>query len=139
MSDVITRITALRGNNECSEAGILLTWQKWCTISEHLTVFFFYFHCLPRLWNSFPKIDLSLPIQAIKHKLNNYMWEHFLTILSTVMSTHFITSAPVATASHHQWPDSTVYMYIDIFLYALFVSVGVPGSTCQLAFSTVKR
>ena len=38
----------------------------------------FYFHHLPRLWNSLPRIDLTLPICTIKHKLYNYKWEHFI-------------------------------------------------------------
>ena len=38
----------------------------------------FYFHRLPRLWNSLPRIDLSFPIYTIKRKLYNYMWEHFI-------------------------------------------------------------
>ena len=38
----------------------------------------FYFYRLPRLWNSLPKIDLSLSTNIIKHKLYNYMWDHFM-------------------------------------------------------------
>ena len=38
----------------------------------------FYSHHLPRLCNSLPKIDLSLPICIIKRKLYNYMWKLFI-------------------------------------------------------------
>ena len=37
-----------------------------------------YFYCLPRLWNSIPIIDLSNSLPAIKSKLRNYFWHHFI-------------------------------------------------------------
>ena len=37
----------------------------------------FYFHRLSRIWNSLPKIDLSLSTNTIKHKLYNFLWDHF--------------------------------------------------------------
>ena len=38
----------------------------------------FYFHRLPHIWNSLPKMDLSLSTNTIKHKLYNLMWDHFI-------------------------------------------------------------
>jgi len=38
----------------------------------------FYFRRLPRLWNSLPTIDLSLPIDVIKSKVRNILWHHFV-------------------------------------------------------------
>ena len=37
-----------------------------------------YFRRLPRLWNSLPTIDLSLPIDVIKNKVRNILWHHFV-------------------------------------------------------------
>ena len=36
-----------------------------------------YFFRLPRLWNSFPIIDISLPYDIIKRKLISFLWSHF--------------------------------------------------------------
>ena len=38
----------------------------------------FYFNRLARLWNSFPIIDLHLPINTIKGQLKQYLWKHFM-------------------------------------------------------------
>ena len=38
----------------------------------------FYFHRIPRLWNSLPTVDLTAQITSIKHKLYIYMWNHFI-------------------------------------------------------------
>ena len=52
----------------------------------------FYFHRLPRLWNSLPHIDLSLPINTIKYKLHKFMWNHFTEQFddSNVHSFHYL-------------------------------------------------
>ena len=41
-----------------------------------------YFCRLPRLWNSLPPIDLTLPIPTIKHKLFIFLWNHFTKYLN---------------------------------------------------------
>ena len=38
----------------------------------------FYFNRLPRIWNSLPPIDLSLPTIIIKTRLYKFFWNHFL-------------------------------------------------------------
>ena len=38
----------------------------------------FYFNRLARLWNSFPIIDLHLPINTIKGQLKQYLPKHFM-------------------------------------------------------------
>ena len=38
----------------------------------------FYFNRLPRLWNTFPSINLSHSISTIKSMLLKHMWSHFL-------------------------------------------------------------
>ena len=38
----------------------------------------FYFNRLARLWNSFPIIDLHLPINTLKGQLKQYLWKHFM-------------------------------------------------------------
>ena len=37
----------------------------------------FYFNRLPRLWNSLPTIDLSLPANIIMHRVRDILWQHF--------------------------------------------------------------
>jgi len=37
-----------------------------------------YFHRLPCLWNALPVVDTNLSIAAIKAKLREYMWNHFV-------------------------------------------------------------
>jgi len=101
----------------------------------------FYFHHLPRLWNSFPKIDLSLPIHAIKQKLYNYMWEHFLNnFVNSDFHYKWPCSHYITTSMTPLYRDLTRYIYIYIsFLYALFVFVGVLASWLSVPFSYCKR
>ena len=37
----------------------------------------FYFCRLPRLWNSLPTIDISLPTNILKYNLQKFLWGHF--------------------------------------------------------------
>ena len=37
-----------------------------------------YFCRLPRLWNALPIIALTISISVIKHKLNCFLWNHFI-------------------------------------------------------------
>ena len=37
----------------------------------------FYFHCLPRLWNSLPVINIQCSLKSIKRKLFIFLWNHF--------------------------------------------------------------
>ena len=39
----------------------------------------FYFHRIPRLWNSLSLLDTSLSVPSILAKLRQYFWNHFLT------------------------------------------------------------
>ena len=39
---------------------------------------YFFFHRIPRLWNSIPIIDLSLSLSTIKSKLKRHFWNHFI-------------------------------------------------------------
>ena len=38
----------------------------------------FYFHRIPRLWNSLPQIDTSLSIHSIRAQLRHHFWNHFI-------------------------------------------------------------
>ena len=38
----------------------------------------FYFHRIPRLWNSLPLIDTSLSIRSIRAQLRYQFWNHFI-------------------------------------------------------------
>ena len=38
----------------------------------------FYFNRIVRLYNSFPIIDLSLPLNTIKRRIINHLWTHFI-------------------------------------------------------------
>ena len=37
----------------------------------------FYFHRIPRLWNSLPLLDTSLSIPSIRARLRQHFWNHF--------------------------------------------------------------
>jgi len=39
----------------------------------------FYFNRICRLWNSLPIIDVNLPVDTIKRRVKNYLWNHFIT------------------------------------------------------------
>ena len=39
----------------------------------------FYFHRIPRLWNSLPLLDTSLSIPSIRARLRKHFWNHFVT------------------------------------------------------------
>ena len=43
----------------------------------------FFFHRIPRLWNSFPIIDLTLSLSTIKIKLTDYLWSYFIQNFDT--------------------------------------------------------
>ena len=43
----------------------------------------FFFHRIPRLWNSFPIIDLTLSLSTIKTKLTDYLWRYFIQNFDT--------------------------------------------------------
>ena len=47
---------------------------KFCRLS---TPRHFYFNRIVRLWNLFPRIDLSLSLPSIKHLLLNHLWSNF--------------------------------------------------------------
>ena len=38
----------------------------------------FYFHRIPRLWNSLPLIDTSLSMPSIRARLRRHIWTHFI-------------------------------------------------------------
>ena len=38
----------------------------------------FYFHRLPRLWNSLPTININQSVRLIKRKLQSFLWNHFI-------------------------------------------------------------
>ena len=48
----------------------------------------FYFHRIPRLWNSLPLIDTSLSIRSIRAQLRHHFWNHFIVNFD---SNHLIT------------------------------------------------
>ena len=48
------------------------------TLSRTNTLSHFYFNRIPRLWNSFPSIDLDLSISSIKRRLQQFLWEYFI-------------------------------------------------------------
>ena len=58
----------------------------------------FYFCRLPRLWNALPIIDLTLSISVIKHKLDCFLWNHFIENFDVnITIVLFISSVPVIT------------------------------------------
>ena len=38
-----------------------------------------YFNCIPRLWNSLPPLDLSIPLSSIKFKIREIFWAKFIS------------------------------------------------------------
>ena len=48
-------------------------------VSNNNTTLNSYFFRLPRLWNSLPIIDISLPFYIIKKKLISFLWNHFIS------------------------------------------------------------
>ena len=55
----------------------------------------FYFCRLPRLWNTLPSINLNFPYMTIKNQLIQFLWHHFLNILTPATLVHFIFVVPV--------------------------------------------
>ena len=48
------------------------------SISQNNLQGHFFFNRLPRLWNSLPLLDISLSIPAIRTKLREHFWNHFI-------------------------------------------------------------
>jgi len=55
----------------------------------------FYFHCLPRLWNSLPAIDLTKPANTIKQKVVHLHVEDKNSV--TIIPIPSTTSAPACS------------------------------------------
>ena len=55
----------------------------------------FYFHRLPRLWNSLPTINLDQSLSSIKFKLRQFFWSHFVNTLTQKIHVHSTLSAHV--------------------------------------------
>ena len=54
---------------------------------------------VPRLWNSLPSIDLSLPIHSIKSLLKIHLWNHFLNHFNPLDSCTFCYLCPCSKCS----------------------------------------
>ncbi len=52
----------------------------------------FYFHRIPRLWNSLPLLDTSLSIPSIRARLRQHFWNHFVTNIdpNNLCSYHYL-------------------------------------------------
>ena len=59
-----------------------------------------YFSRLPRLWNSLPLVDLSLPLNTIKKHLLSHLTDHFIASFnpSNICTYHYL--CPCAKCSH---------------------------------------
>ena len=66
-----------------------------------------YFCRLPRLWNSLPPIDLTLPIPTIKHKLFIFFMEPFYQILQRELSLHLSLLLPLLSLSMFRYKTTT--------------------------------
>ncbi len=54
---------------------------------------------VPRLWNSLPSIDLSLPIHSIKFHLKKYLWNYFINHFSSLDPCTFHYLCPCSKCS----------------------------------------
>ena len=60
-----------------------------------------YFYRIPKLWNAFPEIDLTLSLNTIKKKLKTYLWNHFVHNFdpNNTCTLHFV--CPCYNCSRH--------------------------------------
>ena len=63
----------------------------------------FYFHRLPRLWNSLPPVYLSLPVSTIRSTIYKFLWSHFKTNFKSdnPCSYHFVCPCNKCTDIPH--------------------------------------
>ena len=69
----------------------------------------FYFHRIPRLWNSLSLLDTSLSIPSIRARLRQHFWNHFVTNFdpNNLCSYHYLcpclncSKFPIKTQFHY--------------------------------------
>ena len=59
----------------------------------------FYFHRLPRLWNSLPPINLSLSIKSLKSEITYHFINHFINHFDHVNTCTYHTLCPCSSCS----------------------------------------
>ena len=87
-----------------------------------------YFCRLPRLWNSLPPIDLTLPIPTIKHKLFIFYGTILPNTSTRAQSALIIITAPAVTVDvqvqdHHYLTD-----YHLIIAFFKLIKTDLPGN-----------
>ena len=61
----------------------------------------FYFNRIPRLWNSLPTLDINLPLPAIKSRLRQFFWDHFMSNFDSNNTCSFHNLCPCPRCSHN--------------------------------------
>ena len=79
--DPLSYVSFVSNNTRSSSSGKLVHKFSKTSFSRH-----FYFNRVVRLWNSLPRIDLSLSVISIKNIIIEEFWSHFYT--------HFISDLP---------------------------------------------
>ena len=74
-----------------------------------------YFTRLPRLWNSFPRINLDLPFPVIKKKLVKYLWSCFISKFESFHPCTFYFVCPCNCC--------TAFTYKPLVLSKLYFSI----------------
>ena len=84
----------------------------------------FYFHRIPRLWNSLPQIDTSLSIRSIRAQLRHHFWNHFIANFNSnnLCSYHYL--CPLTVLSF-QSKCNLIILCNDLFICSFsFVAAG---------------
>ena len=66
------------------------------TMSRTNTTRHFYFNRIPRLWNSFPAINLDLSSPSIKRRLQQFLWDYFIHNFDSDMPCSYHLTCPCA-------------------------------------------
>ena len=70
--NILNYVSFVRGATRSSNTKLLHRAINNCITSNS------YFYRIPKLWNTLPEIDLTLSLNQIKMKLNNFLWNHFM-------------------------------------------------------------
>jgi len=77
----------------------------------------FYFNRLPRLWSYLPVINTELSLSAIKYKLLNYLWSHFITNFNPDNKCSFSFLCPCINCSKH--PKTPNFETLNVILCSI--------------------
>ena len=84
------------------------------TSSSSSTVRFFYFNCLPLLWNSLPSLDLDQPPSIIKSQVRKYgnISNHTLTIkIHAHIITYVLVQYVIVSLTQLYSPSLTIMLF----------------------------